>query len=113
MYSEPEMGDFRSQRNKLQTGFVHEPRRTVEGADRLLAAVMQRLADGFAQERSGLKSSGTAVTACPLRICGLKRYRSFFGQIAETLRLDTFRIPERDLDMRMCGPYYPMTGENT
>ena len=33
LFSEPEMGDFRSQWSKLQTGFVDEPRRTVEGAD--------------------------------------------------------------------------------
>ena len=54
LFSEPEMGDFRSQSSKLQTEFVDEPRRTVEGADKLVATVMQRLADGFANERSGL-----------------------------------------------------------
>jgi hypothetical protein len=51
LFSEPEMGDFRSQWGKLQIGFVDEPRRTVEGADKLVAAVMQRLADGFADSR--------------------------------------------------------------
>jgi hypothetical protein len=55
LFSEPEMGDFRSQWSKIQTGFVDEPRRTVEDADKLVAAVMQRLADGFANERSGLE----------------------------------------------------------
>jgi hypothetical protein len=55
LFSEPEMGDFRSQWSKLQAGFVDEPRRAVEGADKLVAAVMQRLADGFASERSGLE----------------------------------------------------------
>jgi len=34
LFSEPEMRDFRSQWSKLQTGFVDEPRRTVEGADK-------------------------------------------------------------------------------
>jgi hypothetical protein len=71
LFSESEMGDFRSQWSKVQTGFVDEPRRTVEEADKLVAAVMQRLAEGFANERSGWKSSGTAVITCPLRICGL------------------------------------------
>jgi|ERR1700685_2555341 len=104
------MGDFRSPWHKLQTRFVDEPRRTVEGADKLSAAVMQRLADGFANEPSGLEK---AVGQRRQRICGLKRYRSFFRQIAETLRLDTFRLRERDLDMRTCGPYYSTTGENT
>jgi hypothetical protein len=70
LFSESEMGDFRSQWGHIQTGFVDEPRRTVEDADKLVAAVMQRLAEGFANERSW-KSSGTAVTTCPLRTFGL------------------------------------------
>ena len=55
LFSESEMKDFRSQWSTLQTGFVDEPRRTVEGADKLVASVMQRLAEGFANERSGLE----------------------------------------------------------
>src|ERR1700680_837120 len=55
LFSESEMGDFRSQWSKIQTGFVDEPRRTVEGADKLVASVMQRLAEGVASERSGLE----------------------------------------------------------
>ena len=55
LFSESEMGHFRSQWGHIQTGFVDEPRRTVEDADKLVAAVMQRLADGFANERSGLE----------------------------------------------------------
>ncbi len=43
LFSESEMGEFRSQWSKIQTGFVDEPRRTVENADKLVAAVMQRL----------------------------------------------------------------------
>ena len=54
LFTESEMEDFRSQWSGLQNGFVDEPRRTVEGADKLVAAVMQRLAEGFAKERSGL-----------------------------------------------------------
>ncbi len=34
---------------------MDEPRRAVEGADKLVAAVMQRLAEGFANERSNLE----------------------------------------------------------
>jgi hypothetical protein len=55
LFSESEMGDFRSQWSSLQTGFVDEPRRAVEEADKLVASVMQRLAEGFANERSGLE----------------------------------------------------------
>ncbi|MGA2647694.1 MAG: hypothetical protein ABSF15_23580 [Candidatus Sulfotelmatobacter sp.] len=83
LFSEPEMGDFRSQWSKLQTAFVDEPRRTVEGADKLVAAVMQRLADGFANERSGLEKqwdSGDNVSTKDLRVV-LQRYRSFFDRL--------------------------------
>src|SRR3984893_17349276 len=77
------MQDFRSQWSKLQTGFVDEPRRTVKDADKLVAAVMQRLAEGFANERSGLEKqwdSGDNVSTEDLRIA-LQRYRSFFNRL--------------------------------
>jgi hypothetical protein len=83
LFSESEMGDFRSQWSKLQTGFVDEPRRTVEGADKLVASVMQRLAEGFANERSGLEQQwdrGDNVSTEDLRIA-LQRYRSFFDRL--------------------------------
>jgi hypothetical protein len=38
LFSEPEIVDFRSQWRKVQTAFVDEPRRTVEDADKLVAA---------------------------------------------------------------------------
>lgn len=83
LFSEAEMGDFRSQWSKIQTGFVDEPRRTVEGADKLVAALMQRLAEGFANERSGLEKQwdrGDNVSTEDLRIA-LQRYRSFFDRL--------------------------------
>jgi hypothetical protein len=83
LFSESEMGDFRAQWSKVQTGFVDEPRRTVEEADKLVAAVMQRLAEGFANERSGLEKQwdhGDNVSTEDLRIA-LQRYRSFFDRL--------------------------------
>jgi hypothetical protein len=83
LFSESEMEDFRSQWSKVQTGFVDEPRQTVEGADKLVASVMQRLAEGFATERSGLEKqwdSGDSVSTEDLRIA-LQRYRSFFDRL--------------------------------
>jgi hypothetical protein len=83
LFSESEMGDFRSQWSNLQTGFVDEPRRAVEDADKLVAAVMQRLAEGFANERSGLEKqwdSGNKVSTEDLRVA-LQRYRSFFDRL--------------------------------
>jgi len=83
LFSESEMEDFRSQWSKVQTGFVDEPRRTVEGADTLVASVMQRLAEGFATERSGLEKQwdrGDNVSTEDLRVA-LQRYRSFFDRL--------------------------------
>jgi hypothetical protein len=85
LFTESETEDFRSQWSNLQTGFVDEPRRTVENADKLVASVMQRLAEGFANERSGLEKqwdSSDNVSTEDLRVA-LQRYRSFFGRLLE------------------------------
>ena len=74
---------FRSQWIKIQTCFVDEPRGTVKDADKLVAAVMQRLAEGFANERSGLEKQwdrGDNVSTEDLRVA-LQRYRSFFDRL--------------------------------
>lgn len=84
LFSESEMGKFRSRWSNVQTGFVvDEPRRTVEEADKLVASVMQRLAEGFASERSGLEKQwdqGDDVSTEDLRVA-LQRYRSFFDRL--------------------------------
>jgi hypothetical protein len=83
LFSESEMGDFRSRWSTIQTGFVDEPRRTVEGADKLVAAVMQRLEEGFVNERLGLEKQwdrGDNVSTEDLRVA-LQRYRSFFDRL--------------------------------
>jgi hypothetical protein len=83
LFTEVEMEEFRTQWNTLQTGFVDEPRRAVEDADKLVASVMQRLAEGFANERSGLEKQwdrGDNVSTEDLRVA-LQRYRSFFGRL--------------------------------
>jgi hypothetical protein len=83
LFSESEMGDFRSQWSSVQTGFVDEPRPTVENADKLVAAVMQRLAEGFANERASLEKQwdrGDNVSTEDLRVA-LQRYRSFFDRL--------------------------------
>jgi hypothetical protein len=83
LFSESELGDFRSRWTNIQTGFVDEPRRTVADADKLVASVMQRLAEGFANERSGLEKQwgqGENVSTEDLRVA-LQRYRSFFDRL--------------------------------
>jgi hypothetical protein len=83
LFAEAEMGDFRARWSSIQTGFVDQPRRTVEDADKLVASVMQRLAEGFATERSGLEKQwdqGDNVSTEDLRLA-LQRYRSFFDRL--------------------------------
>jgi hypothetical protein len=74
---------FRSRWDSIQTGFVDEPRHSVEQADGLVAEVMKRLAETFAQERSKLEgqwSRGDNVSTEDLRLA-LQRYRSFFDRL--------------------------------
>jgi hypothetical protein len=83
LFKEAELADFRAQWVKVQTGFVDEPRQTVQDADQLVASVMQRLAQGFADERAGLEkqwSQGENVSTEDLRL-GLQKYRSFFDRL--------------------------------
>jgi hypothetical protein len=72
----------RNQRNS-QTSFVDEPRRTVEEGDTLVAELMQRLANSFAEERQSLETQwdrGDDVSTEDLRVA-LQRYRSFFDRL--------------------------------
>ena len=74
---------FRSRWESIQTGFVDEPRRAVEQADDLVAEVMKRLVDSFADERSKLESQwgrGDNVSTEDLRMA-LQRYRLFFDRL--------------------------------
>lgn len=74
---------FREQWQEIQGHFVDDPRRAVEEGDALVATLMQRLAETFADERSTLEkqwdSDGDASTE-DLRIA-LQRYRSFFDRL--------------------------------
>jgi hypothetical protein len=75
--------DFRTKWEKIQTGFVDEPRKAVQDADGLVAAAIKRLADMFAEERSKLErewDKGDDVSTEDLRVA-LRRYRSFFDRL--------------------------------
>jgi hypothetical protein len=83
LFQESEVGDLRSRWGNIQTAFVDEPRRAVEDADNLVASVMKRLAEGFANERSRLEGQwdrGDNVSTEDLRLA-LQRYRSFFDRL--------------------------------
>ncbi len=74
---------FRSHWNSIQTGFVDEPRTSVEQADSLVAEVMGRIAETFAVERTRLEDQwnhGENVSTEDLRVA-LQRYRSFFNRL--------------------------------
>ena len=78
-----ENAEFQRRWEKIQTGFVDEPRQTVEQADELVAHVMRRLAEGFAAERESLEQQwgrGEDVSTEDLRIA-LQRYRGFFQRL--------------------------------
>ncbi|MGH9741665.1 MAG: hypothetical protein ACRD51_04865 [Candidatus Acidiferrum sp.] len=83
LFSAEEAGKLREQWDKIQVGFVDEPRSSVELADSLVAAAMKRLAEQFAAERSKLEGQwdrGGDVSTEDLRLA-LRRYRSFFGRL--------------------------------
>lgn len=83
LFPEKETTDFRTRWTDIQTGFVDEPRRAVEQADALVAEVIKRLADSFAEERSKLEGQwgrGDDVSTEDLRV-SLRRYRSFFDRL--------------------------------
>lgn len=83
LFSDAETGDFRSRWGDVQTAFVDEPREAVKRADELVASLMKKLAEGFANERGKLEHAwdrGENVSTEDLRIV-LQRYRSFFDRL--------------------------------
>ncbi len=78
--------EFQTRWEEIQVRFVDEPRGAVEDADALVANVMQRLAEGFAQERERLEAQwgrGEDISTEDLRVA-LQRYRAFFQRLLST-----------------------------
>ena len=74
---------FTSRWQEIQTGFVDEPRESVEQADALVADLMKRLSSSFSEERKHLENQwdqGDDVSTEELRVA-LTRYRSFFERL--------------------------------
>ena len=83
LFNEEESDSFRARWFAIQADFVDEPRRSVEEADQLVASVMKRLAEVFADARQNLEQdwgSGDDVSTEDLRVA-LRRYRSFFDRL--------------------------------
>jgi hypothetical protein len=83
LFADDELNGYRTRWSAIQTGFVDEPRRAVEEADTLVAELMKRLAEGFAEERRQLESQwerADRISTEDLRLA-MRRYRSFFERL--------------------------------
>jgi hypothetical protein len=83
LFDRADRESFQDRWQTIQTGFVEEPRRSIEQADALVAEAMKCLAEIFAQERRSLESQwgdGTSVSTEELRVA-LQRYRSLFRRL--------------------------------
>src|SRR5215510_4834782 len=83
MFAGGEATGYRTQWDAIQTGFVDEPRKAVQEADALVATVMNRLSETFANERASLEhqwGKGDEISTEDLRVA-LRRYRSFFERL--------------------------------
>jgi hypothetical protein len=83
LFPDDELHNFRARWDQAQTLFVDEPRKAVEQADSLVANVVKRIAEQFANERGQLEKQwdrGDNVSTEDLRQA-LKRYRSFFDRL--------------------------------
>lgn len=83
LFATNDANDFRSRWERIQTGFVDEPRKAVEQADELVASAIKRLVEVFANERNKLEAEwdkNENVSTEDLRIA-LRRYRSFFDRL--------------------------------
>ena len=83
LFEQEGLEEFRSRWAEIQTGFVDDPRKAVEQADELVASVMNRLTEAFANERSNLErewAEGEEASTEDLRMA-FRRYRSFFDRL--------------------------------
>jgi hypothetical protein len=83
LFDQDELRNLRTRWDQVQTSFVDEPRHAVEQADTLVATIVKRIAEQFAEEREKLEQQwhrGNDVSTEDLRQ-GLKRYRAFFDRL--------------------------------
>ena len=83
LFAAAQIDHYRGQWHDTQATFVDDPRQTVERADALVADLMQRLAEEFANARTSLEAQwdrGEDVSTEELRVA-LTRYRSFFERL--------------------------------
>lgn len=75
--------DYRARWERLQIGFVDSPAATVAEADELVAEILQRIAQTFADERGALERqwSGEGEPSTEDLRVALQRYRAFFARL--------------------------------
>jgi hypothetical protein len=75
--------DMRGDWDRIQAGFVDDPRSSVKQADELVSSALKRLNDTFTQQRAELEHQwdrGEDVSTEDLRVA-LQKYRSFFQRL--------------------------------
>jgi hypothetical protein len=83
LFSDAELADDRQRWQNIQADFVDDPKSAVGRADELVASLIKRLAEVFANERAKLEhewDKGEDVSTEDLRQA-LRRYRSFFDRL--------------------------------
>jgi hypothetical protein len=83
LFQEEDTRTFRQRWDGIQAGFVDEPREAVQQADALVAEIMKRLTDGFADARGQLErdwAQSRDASTEDLRQA-FRRYRSFFDRL--------------------------------
>src|SRR5579872_400792 len=75
--------DLRRRWDAVQTGFVDEPRKSVQQADELVGSAIDRLSQSFSEQKKTLEGQwdrGDNVSTEELRLA-LRRYRAFFQRL--------------------------------
>lgn len=83
LFGESETSEFRMRWHDIQGAFVDNPQTAVQQADELVASLIKRLTETFADERSRLEAAwekGRDSSTEDLRQT-LRRYRSFFDRL--------------------------------
>lgn len=83
LFAPSESSELRARWDRIQVGFVDEPRKAVQEADALVSDTMKRLAEIFSNERQKLEQQwdrSEDISTEDFRLA-LRRYRSFFGRL--------------------------------
>lgn len=83
LFPPSEAAELRRRWESIQTSFIDSPKESVEEADRLVADLTDRIADGFRARRTELEARwhrGEKISTEALRQ-SLQRYRAFFDRL--------------------------------